>query len=101
MEFTGKLIKILEAEGGTSKSGKAWTKQSCIIETAEEFNNHVCIGAFGDEKIKNLNKLSVGDNVTILCNVYSREYNGKYYNTIDGYWFSKKGEASEDNDLPF
>ncbi len=109
MEIKGKLIKILDAEGGTSKNGNPWQKQSIVIETDAEFNNQICISAFGEEKIKNMNKLSVGDDVTILCNIYSREYNGKYYNSIDGYWFAKQGEGSkatdfvttDDNEMPF
>ena len=38
MQIEGKLIKILEAEGGTSKNGNAWNKQSCIIETESKYN---------------------------------------------------------------
>ena len=32
--------------------------------------------------------------VAILCNVYSREYNGKYYHNIDGYHFANQSDAS-------
>jgi len=46
--------------------------------------------------------------VSIRCNVYSREYKGKYYHNIDGYWFTQKAENedfvtsdSNENDLPF
>ena len=56
-----------------------------------------------------MNKLEIGMEVSVLCNVYSREYNGKYYHNIDGYWFSNQsnksssvttnGEAEED--MPF
>jgi hypothetical protein len=108
MQIEGKLIKILDAEGGTSKSGKAWIKQSCIVETDSEYNNQVCISAFGEDKVENLNKLKEGENVQIWCNVYSREYNGKYYNQIDGWRFSKSGSdfkpqdmITSDNDMPF
>ena len=47
-----------------------------------------------------------------MCNVYSREYNGKYYTSLDGYWFANKNASahkdndnsfvtSDENDLPF
>ena len=104
MQIEGKLIKILEAEGGTSKSGKAWSKQSCIVETDSKYNNIVCITAFGDDKIEKLNKLKVGGMCTIYCNVYSREYKGNYYNQIEGWKFSKSGNefvTTDDNDMPF
>ena len=35
--------------------------------------------------------------VNIKCNVYSREYKGKYYHNIDGYWFSNQTNNPEVN----
>jgi hypothetical protein len=111
MEITGKVVKKLAVESGTSKSGKEWKKQSIIIDTGNEFNNITAISAFGDDKIKQLNKLEEGMIAAILCNVYSREYNGKYYHNIDGYHFTNQSdrakgktiEASDDfeKDMPF
>ena len=108
MEVIGKLVKKLDLETGTSKAGKEWQKQSIVIDTGNDFNNEVCVSAFGD-KMDQMNKLEIGMEVSVLCNVYSREYNGKYYHNIDGYFFtnqSKKssgvttnGEAEED--MPF
>jgi hypothetical protein len=87
MEVTGKLVKILDLEQGTSKSGKDWQKQSIVIDNGDEFNNLTAVSAFGD-KVDKLNRLELGMDVTILCNVYSREYQGKYYHNIDGYHFT-------------
>jgi|TARA_R110002020_G_C15936021_1_gene744246 hypothetical protein len=109
MEITGKLIKVLDLEQGTSKAGKEWRKQSIIVQTDAEFNNEVCISAFGQDKITDMNKLQIDDKVTILCNIYSREYKGRYFNSIDGYWFTKAGSKKtndefvtvDDNDMPF
>lgn len=112
MEVIGKLINKLEKEAGTSKTGKPWESQTCLIDTGDKFNNIVAIKCFGEDKIKQMNKLEIGMNVNVLCNVYSREYNGKYYNQIDGYWFTdqsnnpdfKKKDSfvtTDDNDLPF
>jgi|TARA_Y100000385_G_C12657223_1_gene452139 hypothetical protein len=106
MEVTGKLVKKLAAESGVSKSGKEWKKQSIVIDTGGEFNNEVCISAFGD-KMDSMNKLEIGMDVSVLCNVYSREYNGRYFHNIDGYFFSKKSNeqpkavAGSEEDLPF
>jgi len=99
MEVKGKVIKKLPLESGTSKAGKEWKKQTIIIETAEEFNNTVAVSAFGDEKIAQMNKLEEGMMTSILCNVYSREYNGKYYHNIDGYWFTNQTESVENNNM--
>jgi len=42
----------------------------------------------------------------IKCNVSSREYNGKYFHNIDGWWFTKNTKeetpvVAESDDLPF
>ena len=107
MEVKGTVTLISAAETGTSKAGKEWTKQVIVVNTGAEYNPEIAIQAFGDEKIKDLNKLSVGDEVKILCNVSSREYNGRYFHNIDGYWFAKMGDESptpevvQSDDLPF
>jgi len=105
MEVKGKLVKKLEVESGISKSEKAWQKQTCIIDTGGEFNNELAVSAFGD-KMTQMNKLEVGMDVVILCNVYSREYKGKYYHNIDGYHFTSNSKAEapvadQSDDLPF
>ena len=108
MEVKGKLVKMLKLETGVSKSGKEWQKQTVVVDNGEEFNNLIAVSAFGEDKIKDLNKLQEGMTVSIRCNVYSREYKGKYYHNIDGYWFTQKAENedfvtsdSNENDLPF
>jgi hypothetical protein len=99
MEVKGKLIKKLQAEAGTSKSGKAWSSQICLVETDAKYNPLVAVKAMGDDKIKQLDKLKEGMEVAILCNVYSREYNGKYYNNIDGYHFTNQSDAQGASDF--
>ena len=113
MEVKGKLVKKLDVEIGTSKAGKEWKKQTVVVDTGAEYNPEIAVQAFGDDKIKQLSKLSVGDEVSILCNVSSREYNGKYFHNIDGYMFSKNTrkqnaegldvhfEGTTPDDLPF
>ena len=106
MEVTGKLVKILDLETGTSKAGKEWKKQSILIDTGGDFNNEICVSAFGD-KLEQMLKLEVGMEVSVLCNVYSREYNGRYYHNIDGYFFTNQSNKSSDKiqngeeDMPF
>jgi hypothetical protein len=108
MEVTGKLVKKLSLENGISaKTGKEWKKQTIVIDTGDEFNNLIAVSAFGKEKIKSLDKLEIDMTVSILCNVYSREYNGKYYHNIDGYHFTNQTNAEENegfvtsDDTPF
>ena len=87
MEIKGTLVKKLQTESGTSKSGKSWTKQICVIDTETDYKNQVAITFFGD-KISLLDNVNEGDNVIVSCNVYSREYNGRFFHNIDGWKIS-------------
>ena len=89
MTINGKLIKKLDIESGVSKAGKEWRRQSILVEQGGDYNKEVVIGFFGD-KIKQLRDLKEGAKVDISVNVYSREFNGKYYHSIDGYLISQK-----------
>lgn len=82
MEIKGKIVKILKTETGTSQAGKSWKSQVCVIDTGAEYNNKIALKFMGD-KLSLLQNLNEGDNVHAYCNVYSREYNGKYFNNID------------------
>ena len=114
MNVIGKLIKKLERETGVSKSGKTWEKQSILVEqSGTDYNKEVVISFFGD-KIKSIRDIEEGSDVSVSINLSSREYNGKYYHNIDGYWFSKTKQTGSkdlldnkdtmlngDNDMPF
>ena len=106
MEVKGKVVKKLPIESGISKSEKEWKKQVIVIDTGADYNPEIAITAFGDDKIKDLDKLNVGDSVLIKCNVSSREYNGRYFHNIDGWFFTKNTKQEEpvavqSDDLPF
>jgi hypothetical protein len=105
MEITGKLVQKLERETGVSNSGKTWEKQSILVSQASaNYNKEVAITFFGD-KIKSLRDIIEGDDVSVSINLYSREYNGKYYHNIDGWFIAKFGEETvspiNDANLPF
>jgi|TARA_R110002096_G_C14082586_1_gene676724 hypothetical protein len=104
MKITGKLVQKLERETGTSKSGKSWEKQSILVEQlGTDYNKEVVISFFGD-KIKNLRDIEEGSDVSVSINLSSREYNGKYYHNIDGWFVAKLGEetvAPTNDDMPF
>ena len=91
-EVKGKLIKKLNVESGKSSKGKDWKSQTCIIDTGSEFNNLIAVKSFGEEHINSMNILEVGDDVLIHVNVYSNEHNGRYYNNIQGWFFTKQGQ---------
>ena len=104
MQIIGKLTKKLDRETGTSNAGKSWEKQSILIEqTGATFDKEVAVSFFGD-KIKNLRDIEEGSEVNVSINLSSREYNGRYYHNIDGWFIAKMGEetvAPTDEDMPF
>ena len=93
MEIIGKLVQKLERETGVSNSGKTWEKQSILVEQNVEYNKEVVITFFGD-KIKKIRDIEEGSDVSVSINLSSREYNGKYYHNIDGWFIAKVGQET-------
>ena len=104
MEIKGKLISKLERETGVSKTGKTWEKQSILVEQDVDYNKEVAISFFGD-KIKKIRDIEIGSDVSVSINLSSREYNGKYFHNIDGWFIAKLGQETvapvNEGDLPF
>ena len=108
MNVIGKLTKKLELESGISKAGKEWKKQSIIIEqTGNDYNKEVVISFFGD-KINSLRDIHEGSDVNVSVYLSSREFKGKYYHNIDGWFIAKLGEetvgdkfVTVDDEMPF
>ena len=99
MKIIGKLVQKLEVETGVSKSGKNWEKQSILIEqSGTEYNKAVAVSFFGD-KIKQLRDIEVGSEVSVSINLSSREFKGKYYHNIDGWFIAKLGEQTVGKNL--
>ena len=85
LSVKGKLLRKLNIESGTSKSGNEWKKQSFILDTGNQYNPEICFQMFGEEKIEILNNFSEGNIIEVAFNLSSREYNGKYYHNIDAW----------------
>ena len=107
MELKGKIESKLKAETGTSKAGKEWTKQTIVIDNGDQYNPNVAISFFGDDKVKMLENFKEGQDVSIGVNISSKEFNGKWYNQIDG-WMIKAADQTkntpiveEEDSLPF
>ena len=51
------------------------------------------ISFFGD-KVKSLRAIEEGSEISVSINLSSREFKGKYYNNIDGWFIAKMGEET-------
>lgn len=83
MEFTGKIIAVLEARGGVSiRTGNPWKTQDYVIEeTMGQFPKRMAFNVFGEENISRFN-IQVGQELTVSFDINAREYNGRWYNDI-------------------
>jgi len=102
MNVIGKLVTKHERETGVSKAGKTWEKQSIIVKQSLpaglEDKENVVIEFFGD-KMQSLRDIKEGSDVNVSINLSSREYNGKYYHNIDGWFIAKEGQETVGKNL--
>ena len=82
-DITGKIIAVLPTKSGTSARGTQWSSQTAVIETHEQYPKMVAFDVLGD-KITEFN-LHVGEEVTVSFDINAREYNGKWYNSVNAW----------------
>jgi hypothetical protein len=80
LEITGKLIKKLPLQSGTSERG-TWSRQEIIIEIPGQYPTNACISLWGD-RVADANLYNEGDQLKISINIQSREYNGRWYTDL-------------------
>ena len=84
MEITGNIKLIQDVESGTSKAGNEWSKRTIVVTTNEKYPQDLAIDFLG-ESMKAINNFQVGNPVTVGINLRGKEYNGKYYTSINGW----------------
>lgn len=82
-EITGKIIAVLPTKSGTSARGTQWSSQTAVIETQEQYPKKVAFDVLGD-KIAEFN-LHVGEEVTVSFDINAREFNGKWFNSVNAW----------------
>jgi hypothetical protein len=81
MEIQGTLKQILPLESGETKSGKAWQKQTIVVETQETYPTLIAIEV-SEKAISRLQDYQIGHTITCSINIESREYNGRWFTSI-------------------
>lgn len=95
MEFTGKVIAVLDAKEGVSKStGKEWKVQEFVVEDHNQYPHRACFELFGAEKIDSIMP-SIGAEVTVSFDVDSSEYNGRWYTKLRAWKIDSFQKQSE------
>lgn len=94
LELEGTIRQKFGVQQGMSARG-AWSKQEFILEYPDgNFTSQVCMLAFGQDKVQELDKYQVGDRVKVAFNLKSREYNGRWYTDIQIWRISPAGNAA-------
>ena len=95
-EILGTLIKKQNVVTGTTQAGNEWKKQEIVIDQQSDFKPEVVV-TFWNDKIKQIDKLELGTFVQCSVNLSSREFNGRYYHNIEGWWLSDQSNNPEAN----
>lgn len=80
LEISGKLIKKLDVQSGSSDRG-SWSRQEIIIEIPGQFPRQVCLSLW-NEQVNEASRFNIGDILKVGVDIQSREYNGKWYTSI-------------------
>ena len=77
---TGKIVKAFDKKSGVSQAGKEWASQDFLLQEKDR-DTVLFFNVFGEENIANYN-LQNGDDVTLMLDVTSREWNGRYFTEL-------------------
>lgn len=84
MDINGTVIVITPVISGESTRG-SWQKCGFAIETSEEYPKKVYFSVFGEERVKKVQALAVGEPVQVHFSPESREFNDKWYTDLRAY----------------
>ena len=108
-EIKGKIERVSEIQVISDK----FSKQEIVVQTDDKYPQSVPI-QFTNANISKLSGVKVGDAVTVQYNVSGKEYQGRYFVSLDGWQIAVSGASTptpvvdssgfgkdEDSDLPF
>jgi len=94
LELEGRISRKEAKQSGQSARGP-WVKQDFILEYQDgNYPAEVCFTSFGNDKVAELDKYQVGDEVKVSFNLRAREFNGRWYNDVRVWRISPAGQAS-------
>ena len=83
IKIVGTIEKLMPIQKGVSSTGREWVKQDIVMSMANgQFVKHFTAAVMGQERIDNF-KLRVGDNIVAYLDIDAREYNNRWYNSIN------------------
>ena len=92
MEIQGKIIAVLPTRSGTSARGTQWSSQTAVIETQEQYPKKLAFDVIND-KIDQFN-IQVGEFLTVQFDINAREYNGRWFNSVNAWNVIRQNQQS-------
>lgn len=100
LELEGRIVRKEAKQSGQSARG-AWMKQDFILEYQDgNYPAEVCFTSFGNDKVAELDRYQVGDQVKVSFNLRAREFNGRWYNDVRVWRISPAGQAAAQAPAP-
>ena len=94
IKVVGTIEKLMPISRGVSAAGREWVKQDIVMSmTNGQFVKHLAATVLGQERIDNF-KLRVGDNIVAYLDIDAREYNSRWYNSINIWRVERVGSNS-------
>jgi len=82
LEIECRIVSKLAVQNGTSARGP-WAKQEFVVEYQDgNYPNKVCMSVWGQDKVNDLDRYNVGDQIKASLTLSSREFNGRWYTDI-------------------
>lgn len=82
MEFSGKVIAILQPKSGVAKTtGNEWKAQEYVIESHDQYPKKMCFEVFGAEKIEQF-AIQMGEELTVSFDIDARQWQDRWFNSI-------------------
>lgn len=98
IKVVGTIEKLMPISKGVSSTGREWVKQDIVMSMANgQFVKHFTAAVMGQERIDNF-KLRVGDNIVAYLDIDAKEYNGRWYNSINIWKVERVGATGNNND---
>ena len=98
IKVVGTIEKLMPISKGISSTGREWVKQDIVMSMANgQFVKHFTAAVMGQERIDNF-KLRVGDNIVAYLDIDAKEYNGRWYNSINIWKVERVGANGNNND---
>ena len=92
MEIQGKIIVVLPERSGVSQRGNQWRSISYVLETQEQYPKKLAFDVTND-KIDQLN-IQVGEFLTVQFDINAREYNGRWFNSVNAWNVIRQAQQS-------